>query len=87
MLHSIVAEFEYAVHLCHVLSRLMLLPPSQSPDRGTMTNMIKTVYVKLKVVLTKASDMSITSIPLLEYIKGKQEKKQQIMSAISIMFM
>jgi len=70
MLHSIVAEFEYTVHLCHVLSQLMLLPPAQSPDRGAMTNMIKTVYVKLKVVLTKASDMSVTSIPLLEYIKG-----------------
>ncbi|XP_065886420.1 uncharacterized protein [Dysidea avara] len=69
MLHSIVAELEYVQHLCHVLNQLAMLPPTHSPDPSCITSMIKTVYVKLQVVLTKASDMSMTSMPLLEYIK------------------
>jgi len=71
-LHSIVAELEYAQHLCHVLNQLAKLPPAHSPDPSCITSMIKTVYVKLQVVLTKSSDMSITSVPLLENIKGEQ---------------
>jgi len=71
MLHSIVAELEYVQHLCHVLNQLTMLSPARSPDPSCITSMIKTVYVKLQVILTKASDMSITSMTLLEYVKGE----------------
>lgn len=71
MLHSMAAELDYIQHLCNVLQQLALLPPTSSLSTNAMATMINTLSKKLRSVLTKASEISITEVSLLDHIKGK----------------
>lgn len=71
MLHSMVADLEYIQHLSHILQQLTCLPPTCSPDSSAMATMINRLAIRLQSLLTKASEISITEVSLLDYIRGK----------------
>jgi len=71
MLHSMPSELEYIQHLCNILQQLALLPPTSSPNPNAVATMINKLSVKLQLLLTKASEISITEVSLLDYIKGE----------------
>lgn len=72
MLHSMAVELEYIQHLSNVLQQLALLPHTSSPDTVVMGTMINRLSIKLQSLLTKASEISITNVSLLDHIKGEQ---------------
>ena len=71
MLHSMAAELEYIQHLSNSLQQLALLPPTSSPNSDAMSRMINRLSVRLQSSLTKAYEISISEVSLLDYIKGK----------------
>lgn len=72
MLHSMAAELEHIQYLSNVLKQLALLPPSSLPDTVAMGTMINKLSIKLQSLLTKASEIFITNVSLLDHITGEQ---------------